>query len=284
MRLTDLDGQNVTIWGLGREGQAAAQLVLETLPDLPLTFIDENPAAILPGPLKGHRLATTAKQIEAALELTDILIKSPGVSLYHPLLEKLRERGGRVSSLFNLWCGQTPQLQKIAVTGTKGKSTTASLLTHVLTKMGRKAVTLGNIGTPVNECPADADTVCVIEVSSYQAADFESNCAMGLLVSLYPEHLNWHGTVERYYADKANLLAHCQTKIITAQAQGVLADHDLSFSDTVCANDPAHFRFEGDTVWHDKSHIGMLANAYLARAHNKANVCAVLSACAALGL
>src|ERR1700730_105649 len=104
----------------------------------------------------------------------------------------------------------------IAVTGTKGKSTTASLISHVLTRLGRRVALAGNIGIPVTDI-AGVD-YAVIEVSSYQAADFDGICDLAVLTSLYPEHADWHLTIERYIRDKINLLIRSRCRIVNGAA------------------------------------------------------------------
>ena len=121
----------------------------------------------------------------------DVLVKSPGVSLYRERdPDCARESGVQITSLLNLWFAEEPEITTIAVTGTKGKSTTASLIAHILTRLGRQVALAGNIGVAITEI-ANAD-YAVIEVSSYQAADFDGVCDLGVLTSLYPEHTDWH--------------------------------------------------------------------------------------------
>ena len=112
-----------------------------------------------------------------------------------------RKNGVQITSLLNLWFAEEPDITTIAVTGTKGKSTTASLIAHILTRLGRKVALAGNIGVPITEI-ANAD-YAVIEVSSYQAADFDGVCDMGVLTSLYPEHTDWHLTSSATFGTKS---------------------------------------------------------------------------------
>ena len=79
----------------------------------------------------------------------------------------------------------------IGVTGTKGESTTASMISHLLTELGHENTLGGNIGTPVLDLPP-ASTY-VVELSAYQCADLDDSPRTVAITSLYPEHLDWSG-------------------------------------------------------------------------------------------
>ena len=143
-----------------------------------------------------------------------MVVKSPGISLYDPLVSQARADGVRFTSLLNLWFATAPACRTICVTGTKGKSTTAALIAHMLRGVGWNAVAAGNIGVPVTELPRCGLDAAVIEVSSYQAADFSGLCDIAVLTSLFQEHLDWHGSVENYYRDKINLLHHARCCVV----------------------------------------------------------------------
>src|SRR5690606_21077832 len=149
--------------------------------------------------------------IAPILAAADVIVKSPGVSLYHPLL-----RGRRVTSLMNLWFAQGHTAKTVCVTGTKGKSTTSALLGHVLQGLGRAASVTGNIGVPITEASENAE-ILIIETSSYQAANFEGRCDIAAVTSLYPEHLDWHGDFDTYAADKLHLLGQADIRIVHQQ-------------------------------------------------------------------
>jgi len=102
----------------------------------------------------------------------------------------------------NLWFAERFNLTTVCVTGTKGKSTTASLIAHILARLGRRVALVGNIGIPITGIESATADIAVIEVSSYQAADFDGQCDIAVLTSLYPEHIDWHLSVENYYRDQ----------------------------------------------------------------------------------
>ena len=85
-------------------------------------------------------------------------------------------------------------LNMIGITGTKGKSTTSSLVARLLSEQGKKVALCGNIGVPSISYADKVDDydVFVLEVSSYQAADLEQGFDISVVLNLYPEHIDWH--------------------------------------------------------------------------------------------
>jgi len=276
MRVADLGSRRVAIWGLGREGHAAFGFLRKHHPALPLTLLDDKTEARIPEGYGNVTSAFGAKAIADALNQVDVVVKSPGVSLYRDDIRSARKSGVEITSLLNLWFAEKPTITTIAVTGTKGKSTTASLIAHILARLGRPVALAGNIGIPITEI-TNAD-YAVIEVSSYQAADFAGICDFAVLTSLYPEHADWHQTVERYVRDKINLLIRSRCRIVNSAAADAV--------DTIILGHPGQnylFNDEGG-IYSDESgifdggdRIGIVRNAYLVRPHNRSNLCAALA-------
>lgn len=280
-----LAGRRVAIWGLGREGRAAIGFLRSRLPGLPLILFDEAADATPPPEVGDAACAFGDKRIARALADIDVIVKSPGVSLYHPLVKAAQTRGIAVTSLLNLWFAEKPALTTICVTGTKGKSTTAALIAHILNGLGRRAALAGNIGLPITAIdPREADTA-VIEVSSYQAADFVEQCDIAVLTSLFPEHLDWHGSEERYFRDKLNLIAHGRRAVVNRDSAAEIA-HLLGAlpRGTVLFNDPSGIHCRESAVFAGSERIGTVENPYLARPHNLSNLAAALTVVRLLGL
>jgi UDP-N-acetylmuramoylalanine--D-glutamate ligase len=134
------------------------------------------------------------------------IVKSPGVSRYRPIFAVAREAGIAVTSNLNLWAetyraGRTV----IAISGTKGKSTTATLVHLMLTESGMDSGLAGNVGLAPLEI-AGRHQIVVFELSSYQTADMAFSPDIAAITNLTPEHTDWHRDVDRYYADKLNLI------------------------------------------------------------------------------
>jgi len=134
------------------------------------------------------------------------IVKSPGVSRYRPIFAVAREAGIAVTSNLNLW-GEVYRAgtKVVAISGTKGKSTTATLTHLMLVHSGVDAGLAGNVGL----APLDiggTHPVVVFELSSYQTADMAFTPDIAGITNLYPEHVDWHRDVEHYFADKLNLI------------------------------------------------------------------------------
>ena len=255
MLADELRGKRVAIWGFAREGRAALRFLRDR--NVEATVLDDNDAAT-DAPLISGRTA-----IAAAINDFDVVVKSPGISLYDPLVRGAQGRGVTFTSLLNLWFAERPACRTICVTGTKGKSTTTALLTHILRGVGWNVMAAGNIGVPVTELPRDGLDAAIIEVSSYQAADFTEQCDIAVLTSLSQEHLDWHGSVAAYQRDKLNLLLHARECLINADAVPVMS----------AVIDLDRLRYATFT-----SHPDVLPhNAYLARPHNLSNLSGALA-------
>ncbi len=258
MHVAELRGRRVAIWGYAREGRAALRFLQERDPELEITVLDDGDAPDASAPVISGRAA-----VAEAIGGFDVVVKSPGISVYDPLVLRAKGAGVRFTSLLNLWFAEPASCRTICITGTKGKSTTTALIAHMLSGVGLHAMAAGNIGVPVTELPRDGLDAAVIEVSSYQAADFAGQCDIAVLTSLFQEHLDWHGSVAAYRRDKLNLLLHARRVLISRDALGVVGETlDLSsLSYRTFAVIPGL----------------RVSNPYLARPHNLANLAAALA-------
>lgn len=134
----------------------------------------------------------------------DLVIRSPGVSLRYITELKSNTRKALFTSGTQIFLEQHHP-RTIAVTGTKGKSTTASLIQHILQVAGINSELGGNIGIPaLNLLEKPADTF-VLELSSYQLTDIKTSPHVAVFLNLYPEHLDQHGSFELYGQAKSNI-------------------------------------------------------------------------------
>ncbi|MFZ0666059.1 MAG: Mur ligase family protein, partial [Acidimicrobiales bacterium] len=211
--IESLEGRRTGIWGTGREGRAIASIALDRGADV-VVFQDASDDGSSPSEIelqtgRGPRTLRVLPPSSVAGESLDILIRSPGVSRYRPELESLRDAGVPVTTATALWFDDFAGKRVIAVTGSKGKTMTATLATLALVASGMKVGLGGNIGTPVTDFyDASEFDAYVIEVSSFQAAEVATSPGVGILTLLAPDHLDWHLTYERYVADKLNLFTH----------------------------------------------------------------------------
>ncbi|MGB3339626.1 MAG: UDP-N-acetylmuramoyl-L-alanine--D-glutamate ligase [Devosia sp.] len=193
----------VLLYGAGREASSTRAFLKARQPDLKVfVTVDSGDVdladteviapADLPSAIRAHRFG--------------LIVKSPGVSRYKDVFDIARDAGIAVTSNLNLW-GKAYRVGRtvIAITGTKGKSTTATLVHLMLTRSGINAGLAGNVGLAPLEI-ADRHPVVIFELSSYQTSDMNFLPDIAAVTNLYPEHVDWHGSVERYYKDKLHLI------------------------------------------------------------------------------
>ncbi|MDO7869315.1 UDP-N-acetylmuramoyl-L-alanine--D-glutamate ligase [Nocardioides jiangxiensis] len=190
MRFSDLEGRRVAVWGLGLEGRAALAA------------------------LSARGIEATVAESDAdadVLRAAEVVVKSPGVPVSSPLYAELATAGVAFTSNTDLWLSENAD-RAIGVTGTKGKSTTSSAIAHLLGALGEEVSLGGNIG--VSLLDAAATGTVVMEVSSYQAQSISVSPRVAVVTSLFPEHLPWHGSEERYFSDKLRLVSQGASLVV----------------------------------------------------------------------
>lgn len=198
MRLEQFAGKRVAVLGYGREGRSALTALGRVKSAPRLTVWAES------GDLP-ESVDTRSGPFDDGLQDFDIVVRSPGIPVDHRALVAYRAAGGQVVNPASIWMHERPEMAVVGVTGSKGKSTTASLLAHLLKASGESVLLAGNIGVPLLDHLETRASVVVLELSSYQLADLEGHLRMGLITRLFPEHLDWHGSVEAYYTCKLRL-------------------------------------------------------------------------------
>jgi len=291
LRLADLAGRRVAVWGLGEEGRSALRAVRRYAPDAELAGIDDRspPAAgaALAASLGAEVLIGGAAL--AALARFDVVVKSPGVSLYRPEIAAARERGVRFTSATRLWFAERPDARAVCVTGSKGKSTTAALLAALLAAAGRRVALAGNIGRPLLDRvgprpPEDEPELWVIELSSYQTADLAAAPAVAVLLNLYPEHLSWHGSVDRYYRDKLRLFARLAPgAAVVNRRGGDVARFAARFAEATWFNQSGALDARDGAIFDGEERLTAATELALAGRHNLENACGALAAARRLG-
>lgn len=225
----------------------------------------------------------TAQPTAADLSTFDVVIKSPGISARKPEILEAQHNGTHFTSGTALWFAEHPQARVIAVTGTKGKSTVTALIAHLLRSLGRRVALAGNIGMPLLELldPPQSPDWWVIELSSFQTREAAA-LDVGVINNLFEEHLDWHGTRERYVEDKLALAAAAHTLVVNAAQAEVLArtdahEHRLAFG----AADGWHVA--DGALQRVSRRVFELPDSPLPGPHNALNLCAALAAVEAAG-
>ncbi len=210
----DLRNAEVGVWGLGVEGDASIRK-LRTLGARLVLVDDAKPT------YEGSEVLSTDRGGLDALLRCDAVVKSPGISRYLPAAAALETAGVAVLGGLGLWLQAAPLDRVVAITGTKGKSTTSAMLGHLLERLGHPTFVGGNIGRPPYDPgagPADAPEpqYWVIETSSYQATDVAVSPHVVAVTSLHPDHVDWHRSVEQYYRDKLSLCTQPGSRLTVA--------------------------------------------------------------------
>ena len=289
VRLDDLRDRRVVVWGSGNEGNAAVAVLLRHAPPAELTVIVDGE----PGPGTTVRSSDSAEG-RAALGRAEVIVKSPGVSPYIGRFAQATA-GKVVTGGTALWMAETQGRRMVGITGSKGKSTTSSLLHHLLASLGESVVLAGNIGRAPIEVlgerrdagtagPVDGPERYVFELSSFQCAEVGMSPEHGVLTALFPEHLNWHGTKERYYADKMNLFADPGCRLAANMANADVAEEARTHRSLDAFGVDGTIRARGsDVIDADGQLLVTISSSRLIGSHNASNVAGALTALRTMG-
>lgn len=273
MRWSDLDGRRLVIWGTGQEGIACARMAFRRGID-PIV-VDDDPAA------GGARISASlgpgigvVSPGDPSVLRSEVIVRSPGVSRYRPELAAARERGVVVTTAMALWLDEHRDRPVLAVTGTKGKSTTAAMAAAILEASGRRVALAGNIGRPVTDLPSDdTSVVYVVEVSSFQAAEVTSSPRVVVLTSLAPDHLDWHGGVEAYYRDKLTLVANPPFGALAVNGESTVAlEQTAGHPDRTVFGPGGRVRVESGQITVDGEVLAPVGELRVPGAHNVVNL------------
>lgn len=285
MRLAELAGKRIAVWGYGREGRAALAALRRRFPDQPITlFCSEAEANALAASNVGAGVEViTTPPDTAALSRFDIVIKSPGISPYREPYLSAETAGVRFTSGTAIWFAEHADAKTICVTGTKGKSTVTALIAHLLRRAGKRIALAGNIGLPLLdllEVEREPDA-WVIELSSFQTRDFDGAPTIAVVNNVYEEHLDWHLTRSNYVADKLRIAARARC-LVANGGQSELAE--FAARDARHAfNTAAGWHVRDAAIWRGAERVLALADVPLPGEHNAFNVCAALAAIEAAG-
>jgi len=295
MRFKDLSNLSVAILGLGREGQAVWRQIRKRFPEKTIhlfaeTAGDDGFAEMLDPQCDHYHIGPL--EVEQ-LKQFDLLVRSAGISPYRVELQQLRNGGVRFTTANSLWFAENPQAKTICISGTKGKSTTAALISHLLNRAGVKACLCGNIGRPMLDCEGESVDWWVIELSSYQLSDLEAEPDIALLLNLSDEHIDWHGGAGQYRKDKLKLAEMAGNSCLIANfSDPVLHEYLADFKDIKWFNGVGAWQAGEDSVSDRRRRSGfdeaattrVSAPASLPGEHNMQNLAAALTVIDELGL
>ena len=248
--MNTLEGEMVAVVGLAASGWAAAWLALEKGGEVHVSDLRTDDAT----DARGAELRARGAEVELGRHAVDriagagTVVVSPGIRPDAPVLSELRERGIRWISepefAFRFFHGPL-----IAVTGTNGKTTTATLVARLLEEDGLDVALGGNIGAafgpPASELALRERSPAwyVVEMSSFQLGAIDRfRPDIGVMTNLAPDHLDWYPSVESYYADKSNLFRNAD-----GDSRWVLNGDDPAVA-ALAEGIPGHHFFFGRTI------------------------------------
>lgn len=206
-----LRNKKIAILGFGREGKSSYKFLRKYLKEESITILDANKMVAEDSLLKDDNY--TDVYVESnyldILDNFDYILKSPGISLKGISTKTLKRK---ITSQIELLL-ETGVKNTIGITGTKGKSTTTSLIYEILKNQGKDVVLAGNIEIPVFSILEDCNenTFFVMELSSHQLEFLEKSPHIGIILNLFEDHLDHAGSIEHYHNNKLKMFQY-QTK------------------------------------------------------------------------
>ncbi|MDG7055621.1 MAG: UDP-N-acetylmuramoylalanine--D-glutamate ligase [Wolbachia endosymbiont of Menacanthus eurysternus] len=216
MQLSKYKNQNVAVFGLGKTGLSVINALMKS--GARIYAWDDNKEQIANAKMM-YRECNFVHPRECNWHEIRTLILSPGVPISYPtphwIVKLARSYDCKIKSDIELFLEVKATNQKIiGVTGTNGKSTTVSLIGHVLKSAGKKVAVGGNLGVPVLDLERDAE-IYVIEFSSFQLELMDKiNVDIAVLLNITPDHIDRHGSMENYIATKLKLINGSEIAVI----------------------------------------------------------------------
>ena len=272
MLLSDIKDKNIIIWGMGTEGMAVkAYFEKHNIGKKIYTYDDTDGV---------DRLYNIAKQ-------ADIVVRSPGVSIYKPELIKLKSDGLKFTSSSNIFLKEIrhnhPNTKIIGVTGSKGKTLSVSMLYHMLSQMGLKVALGGNIGKALIELLDDDNDYIIGEFSSYQASDIQDSPHIVMFTNLFSVHTDWHQGHEGYCRDKVHLAFNAQIAVVN-QNNSELMQYCGQLPNKTYYGNKEGFYALGKELYYQGEVVCNIDNLQINGNHNMENLAGVMTVIKSLGL
>lgn len=271
----------VAIAGFGLEGESSYRYYSARGDDV--TILDQRDYLTRPVPPSAEvRLGERAFD---NLNEFDLVLRTAGL---HP--EKLAG-AKKVWSSTNEFFHECPA-KIVGVTGTKGKSTTSTMIASIIEASGRRVHLLGNIGTtPLDELVRiEPDDIVVFELSSFQLWDLEYSPHVAVVLPVGSDHLDIHGTQQVYVAAKANIVQHQnETDVVVYDPENQPSRQiaESSAGTAIAYNSPESkdsVYISDDAFWAGNSRICSTHEVQLLGPHNLRNACAAAIAARAVAV
>lgn len=207
MCANEIRGASFLIFGTGRSGLAAAHFFAARGGKVAVFDQKEIPSALACALGEEGISCFSGDAVFPSLLPVDYIVRSPAVRPDHPLLALARSKGAKVDTETG-WFSALCPARLLTVTGSDGKTTTATLLAEALRLGGHRVFLGGNIGQSLLPFLSDMtkEDFAVLELSSFQLMDMDFRAEGGVVTNLTPNHLNWHKSMAEYAAAKRRVL------------------------------------------------------------------------------
>ena len=264
-----LNGKRILIAGFGREGKSTLRFLQKYMPEAIVGIADRNESAFQDIDKEKYSLYFGDEYLKASYDY-DVVIKTPGISVKDVDIDF-----SKITSQTDLFL-EAYHNQVIGITGTKGKSTTSTLIYHLLKESGNEVILAGNIGIPILDCVDDINerTIVVYELSAHQLQFINKSPHVGILLNVFEEHLDHFGTFEKYKEAKINVLRYMSDGDVAVVNNDLYQAVSSQLSAVSVDFENADFE-DYDINWDEIPLWGE---------HNRRNVKAALCACKSYGL
>ena len=272
-----LESGSIAILGFGREGRSTYRFIRSILPNKQIHIYDRNANAMAELDDKNISLSSGDDYLKAGIN-EDLIMISPGISLKN-IDAEWKTRLSSQTDLFLEFLGD----RCIGITGTKGKSTTTSLVDSILHSANRDSRIVGNIGVPVFDRLEDIGekTWFVYELSAHQLRHVKHSPHVAVLLNIYPEHLDHYRSFEEYAGSKLNILKYQSGEDVGIVWNGVKKFQNGLRYDLEQADGLAAFRRDDDFIISANCSVPVEAIPLKGR-HNQLNVLAAALAASSI--
>lgn len=265
--------RKVLILGFGREGQSTYNVIRRSLPEKQLGIADMRQVELDDPNVTLH----CGENYLDAIDDYDTVIKTPGISFRDVMVPTEVE----VTCQTDLFL-RFSKCTCVGITGTKGKTSTSTLIYEMVKQSGKKACLIGNMGVPVLDTLENGDAdIAVIEMSSHQLEYTTASPHIAVMTNIYPEHLDHYNGFSGYVSAKLNIIRHqtgCDYFVCNAEQ-----DFDEYYNFSKANTNVIKVSKNGGRG--DEDIIGAAAeNERLKGIHNRQNVCVAATVARCLGI
>ena len=258
MKQRFLHWKKVLILGFGVQGRSSKKFLESRVPQIKIDILDEK---------LGQTENCFSKISETNLEIYDQIICSAGINRTKFLPKKFWSKCTSNSEIFFENCSEKDWEKIVAITGSKGKSSTAKFGAEFLKNTDKRVEIGGNFGTPLLDFWDDFFggklDFLVIELSSFQLEFLKISPKYAIFTSFFPDHLRWHGGMEKYFAAKKNIFIHQNAAgflIAPTSMKNILMREKPASQKVFCPSAPAEFFPENSVISaeHFRANLGTI--------------------------